>query len=119
MPRPATALNVASSPTAGLLVSCETSDWKALSVGIKAVRAIVPSVRALTGEVGFAVRTASTAAVRMSKFCPSVSKEDLAVRTEASDLVPRSAAPAVGAMAKPRVITRAEATNCFIRCLCI
>lgn len=84
----------------------------ALSLGMNAVNATSPCVSTFTAEFGFALRTASTAAVRMSKFCPSVSKEDLAVRTEASDLVPRSAAPAVGAMAKPRVITRAEATNC-------
>ena len=60
----------------------------ALSLGMNAVNATSPCVSTFTAEFGFALRTASTAAVRMSKFFELRSKEFFAVKIAASDFVP-------------------------------
>src|SRR3954466_4116667 len=89
MPRLATALKTSASDFGDVPVRSLTSFRKALSLGMNAVSRTLPLPRTPTAEFGFAVSTALTAAVRMSKSLPLVSEPvPLARRTETRDFGP-------------------------------
>jgi hypothetical protein len=110
MPSPATALKVASSEAGLFPVRSLTRLMNAASVGTNAVRATLPVVKTPTLDAGFALRTASTASVTMSKSRWLVSNWLLSERrTAANEFSPRVAALAAGAARAPAARAAAEA----------
>ena len=88
IPIPATVVNAARSFFGALPVNAVTKLRNAPSFGIKAVTGMFPSVKIATSYAGFALRTARTAAVTISKFFLFESNEFLAVSTAASEFDP-------------------------------